>query len=901
MVLSTCDINMITYQLRHKFLNYFIKNGHTLLPSSSLIPHNDDTLLFTNSGMVQFKNIFTGLEKPLCSTVTTAQKCLRAGGKHNDLDNVGYTARHHTFFEMLGNFSFGDYFKEQAILYAWEFITKELGLPKEKLVATVYHEDNESWNLWKKISGLADDKIIKIYTADNFWSMGDLGPCGPCTEIFYDHGDKIPGDFPGTAEQDGERFVEIWNLVFMQYEKLKDGSMINLKKSCVDTGMGLERTAAIMQGVQDNYDTDIFKNIIQAEEEILKVKMTSKNKAGFKVIADHLRASSFMILDGILPSNEGRGYVLRRILRRAVRYAHLLGANEPIIYQLFPVLKNQMGKEYKDLVVKEKFIIDTLQQEEVKFYETFETGIKILNEEIGKLKSGEIFPGKMAFKLYDTFGFSVDLTQDVLKSHHIELDKQEFEVAFAHHRNLAKKSWQGSGENKEDPIWFELSEELPATSFVGYQRLKQQAKILSLLVPKKDNFLQKVNSLQTGEEGYLIVDQTPFYAEMGGQVGDKGYFFWEVEGSNSTSSKLLIKVLDTIKKQGDLFVHKVRVIEGEVTLDSEVIAEVNSPLRRSIARHHTGVHLLYSALRKILGGYINQQGSLVNEQKLRFDISHNKPLSSQEVTLIEENINEAILSNLPVVIESMDFDVAISKGVFMLAGEKYPKIARTVKIGDEKSNLYDFELCGGTHVSATGELGLFKIISEGSIASGVRRIEAVCGLKALEYFNEIEQRIRSAAKLLGSDYKNLEEKIPNLLEENRKIKKDAEALSMKYYLSLLNNSEKKIGRLNYISGVLTDLDAKGLRNLATIVVNKSNTCALLFAPNSKEAIEKVAFILILSKDLEKELDITILGQKVLAELDATGGGSKGLLQGVGNLRNVEQTKQALEDLLSSLN
>ncbi len=870
---------MLSSDIRKVFLNYFVKNQHTLVESSSLIPHNDDTLLFTNSGMVQFKNMFTGLEKAPYSKATSSQQCLRAGGKHNDLDNVGYTARHHTFFEMLGNFSFGDYFKEEAIYHAWQIINKEFKLNKDKLLVTVYHNDDEAFNLWKSIAGFSDDKIIRISSNDNFWSMGEFGPCGPCSEIFYDYGENVKGGKPGSADQEGDRFLEIWNIVFMQYEKLTDGREIPLKSPCIDTGMGLERIASVLQGKQDNYDGDLFKALMEAQESMFKLNINVENKASFKVIADHIRAISFMISYGIIPSNEGRGYVLRRIIRRAVRYAYMLGVSEPILYQLVPVLKNSMGKDFKDLVMREHFIYETLKQEEIKFHETFTHGIKLLNEELDTHSNGKIFSGKTAFKLYDTYGFPVDLTEDVLRGKNLQLDKDEFNKSFDNHRNLSKESWQGSGENKEDPIWFTIAETVKATKFTGHDKHKDESSVVKLIkVTNKE--LSFVDSLQADDTGYIVVENTPFYAEMGGQVGDKGFI-----GNDS----FRCEVLDTQKRHGDIIVHKVYVEQGTLSINNKVVLAIDVNIRQQITAHHSAAHLLHCALRKYVGDSITQQGSMVNEQRLRFDVSHNKPFTEYELNLVEESINKVILANYDIVIEDMPLEQAIQKGAMALFGEKYPKIARTVSIGtinNKDNGLYSFELCGGTHLKKTGGIGTFKIISEGSIASGVRRIEAVCGLTALSYYNDITTKVKSISKKLNIDVKHIEEKILSIYEENKKLKKDYDNLYTKYHVGMLTNNIVSSNDGNYLCQMIDGVESKDLRNIVSMLIDSpAKLICLLCIKNNNN----VSFMLGCSKSVDLNTFKT-LHSSFMELTGGSGGGAKNMYQGVCTAFNLESVK-----------
>ena len=666
--------------VRRKFLEYFKKNNHQIVESSNLVPNNDPTLMFTNSGMVQFKNVFTGLEKKTFKTATTAQKCVRAGGKHNDLENVGYTPRHHTFFEMLGNFSFGDYFKEQAIIHAWDLLTKEFGLPKEKLLVTVYHEDNESFDLWKKISGLSDDKIIKISTSDNFWSMGDTGPCGPCSEIFYDHGDKLKGGPPGSPDEDGDRFIEIWNLVFMQYEQISKEKRINLPKPSVDTGMGLERMTAVLQNTHDNYNIDHFKKIMGASSEILKSPIDDKTIASHRVIADHLRASSFLIAEGILPSNEGRGYVLRRIMRRGMRHAHTLGRKEPIFYKLFDVLLNEMKNSYPELSQGKDLIIETLKNEEEKFSSLLERGIKILNENLNKVEN-KILPGNIAFKLYDTYGFPLDLTADILRSKDIKIDNERFDTEMEKSKSLARANWKGSGDKSLEEKWFKIREELNPTEFLGYEFNKAEGVVLKISKGK-----EFIDEAKEGDEVELITNQTPFYAESGGQVGDQGVI------KTSTGK---INVLDTQKKMGDLHIHVGKVTNGSIKVGENVNLEIDVKKRKDARAYHSATHLLHEALRRTLGKHVTQKGSLVSPEKLRFDFSHNKPIEKNEITKIENLVNNVVSNSSDVKTRIMTPKEAVDNGALALFGEKYGDEVRVLSMGNENNKYFSIELCGG--------------------------------------------------------------------------------------------------------------------------------------------------------------------------------------------------------------
>ncbi|MBD1153412.1 alanine--tRNA ligase [Pelagibacterales bacterium SAG-MED24] len=725
-------------QIRETFLKYFEKNDHKIVESSNLVPNNDPTLMFANSGMVQFKNVFTGLEKREYQRATTSQKCVRAGGKHNDLENVGYTPRHHTFFEMLGNFSFGDYFKEKAIHYAWDLITKDFGIDKNKLYVTVFHEDDEAFNLWRKIAGLSDDRIIKISTSDNFWSMGETGPCGPCSEIFYDHGDHLKGGLPGSKDEDGDRFIEIWNLVFMQYEQLNRDKRINLPKPSVDTGMGLERIAALLQGTHDNYETDHFKKLIQSTSDIVKKKPDQKNLSSFRVIADHLRASSFLIAEGVLPSNEGRGYVLRRIMRRGMRHSHLLGSKEPVFYNLFETLKKEMSGNYPELKRAESLIKETLRMEEEKFLVLLDRGIKILNDEISKID--KVLPGDVAFKLYDTYGFPLDLTEDILRNKSLSIDTKKFQSLMKESRELAKKNWKGSGDAAVEDIWFGIRDKLGATEFLGYETDQAEGVVLSLL---KDN--KEIKELKSNDEGMVITNQTPFYGESGGQVGDVGEMI---------SGDFKFEVTDVQKKLGDLFVHYGKVISGSIKLNQNVEMKINIKRRNDTRAYHSATHLLHESLRRVLGTHVTQKGSLVEPSRLRFDFSYMKPISNEDVEKIETFVNSMVAKKTDVRTRLMTPDEAVENGALALFGEKYGEEVRVLSMGDDNGKYFSTELCGGTHVKNTGDIGKFKIVSQSSIAAGVRRIEAL------------------RDKQLDNFLKN-KEKLSNLsLEKNDEIIKD---------------------------------------------------------------------------------------------------------------------------------
>ena len=725
-------------EIRSTFLDYFKKNGHEIVPSSPLVPRNDPTLMFTNAGMVQFKNVFTGLEQRPYSTAATAQKCVRAGGKHNDLDNVGYTARHHTFFEMLGNFSFGDYFKERAIELAWNLITKEYGIDAKRLLVTVYHTDDEAFDLWKKIAGFSDDRIIRIPTSDNFWAMGDTGPCGPCSEIFYDHGDHIWGGPPGSADEDGDRFIEIWNLVFMQYEQVTKEERISLPRPSIDTGMGLERVSALLQGKHDNYDTDLFRALIEASEEATSVKAEGDRRASHRVIADHLRSSAFLIADGVLPSNEGRGYVLRRIMRRAMRHAQLLGAREPLMWKLLPSLVNEMGRAYPELMRAESLISETLKLEETRFRKTLERGLGLLADATVDLAEGDQLNGETAFKLYDTYGFPLDLTQDALRARNIGVDTAVFSAAMERQKAEARASWSGSGDAATETIWYELKEKLGATEFLGYDTEIAEGVVQAIV---RDG--RALEAAAKGDAVQLVLNQTPFYGESGGQMGDTGVI---------STDHAKLTVTDTQKRGEGLFVHSCVVEEGTINVGDAAALAVDHQRRSRLRANHSATHLLHEALREVLGTHVAQKGSLVAPERLRFDVSHPKPMTAKELKTVEEMANEMIVQNSTVTTRLMSVDDAIAEGAMALFGEKYGDEVRVVSMGHglrgSKANRpYSVELCGGTHVGATGEIGLVRIVGESAVGAGVRRLEALTGVSA----HELSQRAGRAGKIARHD------------------------------------------------------------------------------------------------------------------------------------------------------
>ena len=797
--------------IRKTFLEYFKKNGHEIVGSSNLVPNNDPTLMFANSGMVQFKNVFTGLEKRNYQRATTSQKCVRAGGKHNDLENVGYTPRHHTFFEMLGNFSFGDYFKERAIELAWNLITKDFGIDKNKLYFTVFNEDDEAFNLWKKITGFGEDRIIKISTSDNFWSMGETGPCGPCSEIFYDHGDQLSGGLPGTKDQDGDRYIEIWNLVFMQFEQISKDKRINLPKPSVDTGMGLERITALLQGTHDNYKSDHFKKLIESISDTVKVKADENNIASFRVIADHLRASSFLLAEGVLPSNEGRGYVLRRIMRRGMRHSHLLGSKDPVFHNIFKSLLDEMSNSYPELDRAQSLIKETLKMEEEKFLVLLERGMKILDEEISKID--KVLPGEVAFKLYDTYGFPLDLTEDILKNKSLKIDNDKFQSLMQESKELAKKNWKGSGDAAVDEIWFDIKDKVGATEFLGYEKIQSEGIILKLIKNNKE-----VDSLKTGEKGMIVVNQTPFYGESGGQLGDIG----KINSGNNSFT-----VNDVQKKLGNLFVHYGVMDGGSLKVGESVELKIDSARRENIKAYHSATHLLHESLRRTLGKHVMQKGSLVAPDRLRFDFSHMKPISNDEMLKIEEIANEIVNKKSDVITRIMTPEEGIEHGALALFGEKYGDEVRVVFMGDEGNKYFSTELCGGTHVKNTGDVGKLKVISQSSIAAGVRRIEALRDKQLEDFLKDKEKQSNLSAQkdektieMLTKDITSFGGK-PNLENKNPKdlIKDLTRQLEKLSIGKILNDKSKNIIKDETINNIkvrfqkISDLPPKELRGL----------------------------------------------------------------------------------------
>ena len=803
-------------EIRSAFLNYFAANGHEIVASSPLVPRNDPTLMFTNAGMVQFKNVFTGMEKRPYQRATTSQKCVRAGGKHNDLDNVGYTARHHTFFEMLGNFSFGDYFKDRAIELAWNLITKEYGLAKDRLLVTVYSEDDEAHALWKRIAGLPDSKIIRIPTSDNFWQMGDTGPCGPCSEIFFDHGDKIPGGPPGSPDEDGDRFIEIWNLVFMQFEQIAPGNRLALPKPSIDTGMGLERIAAVLQGKHDNYDIDLFVALIRAIADLTGADPHGPMKASLRVIADHLRASSFLIADGVLPSNEGRGYVLRRIMRRAMRHGQLLGAREPLMWRLVWALVREMGQAYPELVRAEKLIEETLRLEETRFRKTLDRGLVILDDKSGSLKKGDMFDGETAFTLYDTYGFPLDLTQDALRSRGISVDLASFTDAMDKQKAKARESWKGSGDAATEAIWFPLREKLGATEFLGYETETAEGVVAALIKDGKE-----VTSLGKGDSGAIVINQTPFYAESGGQVGDTGV----MHGDGVT-----FRVTETQKKAGDLFVHVGTVEEGTLKAGSALQLDVDHARRSAIRANHSATHLLHEALRQVLGDHIAQKGSLVAPDRLRFDFVHQKPITADELRRVEDIANDVVLDNDEVTTRLMAVDDAREAGARALFGEKYGDEVRVVSMGKGNSQKesgnalgWSVELCGGTHVNRTGDIGLISVTGESAVASGVRRIEALTGRHARQNANAAITTAKAAAAELRTTLDDMPARITALMDERKKLERELSEAKKKLAMGggavsgdaqANDTGVQEIGGVKLMARNVAGVEIKDLKSLA---------------------------------------------------------------------------------------
>ena len=851
--------------IRKEFLDFFARNGHTVAPSSSLVPRNDPTLMFTNAGMVQFKNVFTGLEKRSYTRAATSQKCVRAGGKHNDLDNVGYTVRHHTFFEMLGNFSFGDYFKDHAIELAWNLITKEFALPVERLLVTVYIDDDEAFGLWKKIAGLPESKILRIAGSDNFWAMGDTGPCGPCSEIFYDHGAHIPGGPPGSPDAEGDRFIEIWNLVFMQYEQLASGERLNLPRPSIDTGMGLERIAAVLQGTHDNYAIDLFRTLIQAIADLTKVSPDGPQKASHRVIADHLRASAFVIADGVLPSNEGRGYVLRRIMRRAMRHAELIGAKEPLMWKLVPVLVREMGQAFPELQRAEALVSETLKLEETRFRATLARGLAILEEKSASLSHGAMFDGETAFTLYDTYGFPLDLTQDALRSRGISVDLASFEDAMERQRAKARASWSGSGEAAQEAVWFALREKIGATEFLGYETESAEGVVSELLKDGKD-----VAELKKGDTGVVVVNQTPFYGESGGQVGDTGEM--RREG-------VKLSVTDTQKKAGDVFAHFVTVERGTVKVGDPLLLEVDHARRGAIRQNHSATHLLHEALRQVLGDHVAQKGSLVAPDRLRFDFSHPKPISADELERVEDIANDIVLQNAAVTTRLMAVDDAIASGARALFGEKYGDEVRVVAMGEGSGNTlgWSVELCGGTHVKRTGDIGVISVLSDSGVAAGVRRIEALTGRAARKAANAQIHLVKSAAAELKTPAEELPARISALLDERKKLERDLSDARKKLAMGGGGKSDgagdvRSVGDIKLLAREVSGIELKDLRSLADEGKKQLGSGVVAIVATADDG--KAGIVVGVTSDLTKRFNAVDLVRKGAAALGGKGGGGR---------------------------
>ncbi len=866
--------------IRNTYLNFFAKNGHKIIPSSSLVPNNDPTLMFTNSGMVQFKNILTGNETRDYKRATSSQKSVRAGGKHNDLDNVGYTVRHHTFFEMLGNFSFGDYFKDEAIAWAWELVTKEFCLPKDRLAVTVYHNDDEAYNIWKKVAGLPDDRIIRIATKDNFWQMGDTGPCGPCSEIFYDHGPEVWGGLPGTPEEDGDRWIEIWNLVFDQFEDLPNGERVPLKQKCIDTGMGLERISAILQGVHSNYEIDLFQHLIKAIADIANSDPNGPLKASHNVIADHLRSTCFLIADGVLPSNEGRGYVLRRIMRRAMRHAHLLGVKEPMMYKLLPALQKEMGEAYPELYKAEDLIRETIKLEEGRFIRTMEKGLRLLDDEAGHLKEGDTLNGETAFRLYDTYGFPLDLTEDALRLKGVKVDVDGFNAAMERQKAEARKNWAGSGDSGTEKIWFDLQEKLGSTEFLGYATLKTDCQITALV---KDG--NEVDCVESGEFS-LLANQTPFYAEMGGQVGDIGI----IENENCQ-----IEVVDTKKKLDGLYVHICKLVKGKIAKGDFATFIVNETNRKAIEGNHTVTHLLHHALQEKFGKTVTQKGSMVAADRMRFDIAYPKQITEDELRDLENTVNGLIRQNLPVHTNLMSHDEAINSGAMALFGEKYGDVVRVVCVGDGVST----ELCGGTHVKHTGDIGYFNIVSESAVAAGVRRLECVSGKKAEEFAQHIEDRLHAVGTALKSSFNDIEARVNQLLEEKKKLEAQVFDLKKKLVSNKAADNQDKIETVNgvkFVGKVLENIPAKELKAFIDEIKEQIKSGVVVLLANNDG---KASAVIGVTNDLTEKYSAVEMIKQIAPYVGAQGGGGRPDMAQTGG-SDTSRMEEAIEALKKAI-
>jgi len=847
--------------IRKGFLDFFAANGHEIVASSPLVPLNDPTLMFTNAGMVQFKNVFTGLEKRDYNRAVTSQKCVRAGGKHNDLENVGYTARHHTFFEMLGNFSFGDYFKELAIELSWNLVTKEYGLPADKLLVTVHSSDEDAAALWCKVAGISDDKVIRIPTSDNFWAMGDTGPCGPCSEIFYDHGDHIPGGPPGSPDEDGDRFIEIWNLVFMQFEQVTPDERIDLPKPSIDTGMGLERIAAVMQGAHDNYEIDLMRALIEASADGSNTEPDGEHAVSHRVMADHVRACSFLIADGVLPSNEGRGYVLRRIMRRAMRHAHQMGCEEPLMWRLVPSLVDQMGHAFPELVRAEALVTETFKLEETRFKKLLGRGLKLLDEATDGMEDGSSLDGETAFRLYDTYGFPLDLTQDALRPRGIAVDTDGFDAAMARQREEARKAWSGSGDAATEAIWFDLREEVGATDFLGYETESAEGQIVALVKGGA-----RVDTLAEGDAGYVVVNQTPFYGESGGQVGDTGVL--------TGGEDAVARVADTLKKVGDLHVHVVQIEHGAFGIGDDIALRVDGDRRRQLRANHSATHLLHEALRRHLGDHVTQKGSLVAPDRLRFDISHPKAVEAHEIAQVEHDVNAKVTANTDVVTRLMEPDAAVEAGAMALFGEKYGDEVRVVSMGDDEDKAFSTELCGGTHVKRTGDIGPFKIISEGAVAAGVRRIEAFTGDGALAYFTETERSLLEAASILKAQPGDVPDRVQALLQDRRKLERDLAEARRQMATgggSSAQSETKDVAGIAFAPKLLDGVPAKELKSLADDLKTRIGSGVVAVVSNTDG---KASLVVGVTDDLTGRISAIDLVRSGSAAVGGKGGGGR---------------------------
>ncbi len=881
--------------IRSAFLGYFKSAGHEVVPSASLVPHNDPTLMFTNAGMVPFKNVFTGAEQRSYTRAVSSQKCVRAGGKHNDLDNVGYTARHHTFFEMLGNFSFGDYFKEEAISLAWLLVHKEYGLSKDRLTVTVYHEDNEAFDLWRKIAGLPEERIIRIATSDNFWSMGDTGPCGPCSEIFYDHGDHIAGGPPGSPDEDGDRFVEIWNLVFMQFDQMTKDKRVDLPKPCIDTGMGLERIAAVMQGTHDNYDIDLMRALIEASADASHVSADGDHKVSHRVIADHLRASSFLIADGVLPSNEGRGYVLRRIMRRAMRHAHIIGAKDPLMHQLVPALTGKMGAAYPELMRAEALIAETLKLEEVRFRQTLERGLGLLEDELEKLPSGKGLPGEIAFKLYDTYGFPLDLTQDALRARGLSVDIDGFNQAMARQKAEARAAWAGSGDVATETVWFEIKEKEGATEFVGYTSSAAEGRIVALI---RDG--EQVKSASKGDSVAIVTNQTPFYGESGGQMGDTGRL--------GTAGGASVRITNTQKKLGALHIHMGVVDAGDLRVGDIAELEIDTERRDRMRANHSATHLLHEALRRTLGSHVSQKGSLVAEDRLRFDISHPRPITAEEIDTVEAEVNRLIRENREVTTRIMAPDEAVEAGALALFGEKYGDEVRVISMGPgdavKENGIFSVELCGGTHVNRMGDIALFKIVGESAVSSGVRRIEALTGEAARNYLEQEEDYLLQSAGLLKTTAAEVPARIAAILEERKSLERELSEARKKLAMgggggSSAGPEPRDIGGIAVLTQKLDDFPARDLRGLIEAAKTRlgSGVVAIVTVNEGKAALAVGV-----TEDLTPKVSAVDLVRHAASVLGGSGGGGRPDMAQAGGPdgSKADEALGALEEMMANL-